>query len=580
MLFYLQEIPADVDNKLKVIPVKSGIVIVIWGECILKEAKAMGMKVIIVDDEKKICQLIQFLVDWEKMGLEVAGVAYNGIDALRLVEELEPAIIITDIKMPGCDGLELIQQVQQRKQDIHFIIISGYQDFEYARKAIRYGVRDYLSKPVQKDELEETLQRVAAERLENQEHEQNVNILRNKVQQQSTQIKQTLLKNLVNQEQDDLQCRDLEAINSRYHCDFQQGCFRVLLVKPDFEETEEYDLIYRQITRKVGEISRKEFMEECFEIITYEHDLGTYVLLNYPAEGIHEFRWRLKHIRVNTANLHEIFQDIHVTVGIGREAKELWQIGQSLSDAKSAILNRICLGSDKIIGVDEESEAKVFDPYTLTDGDFKNRFLEMTDMYDLDGIAQQLGILNEVCRSRQECDGNSIYLALKELFGLFVLQLKKNKMMSSEEWMREEFRHVFYRCTSVDEVFEKFLGLISMIIEKEIEQNRMVEIKPIKMVKSYVQNHYAQQIKLEEMSEMAGFNSAYFSTMFKKETGQTLTEYILQVRMEKARELLKNKEIKVNDIPELIGIGDAKYFSKQFKKVSGLTPSQYRKFFG
>ena len=132
----------------------------------------------------------------------------------------------------------------------------------------------------------------------------------------------------------------------------------------------------------------------------------------------------------------------------------------------------------------------------------------------------------------------------------------------------------------MDEVFEKFLGLISMIIEKEIEQNRMVEIKPIKMVKSYVQNHYAQQIKLEEMSEMAGFNSAYFSTMFKKETGQTLTEYILQVRMEKARELLKNKEIKVNDIPELIGIGDAKYFSKQFKKVSGLTPSQYRKFFG
>ena len=183
----------------------------------------MGMKVIIVDDEKKICQLIQFLVDWEKMGLEVAGVAYNGIDALRLVEELEPAIIITDIKMPGCDGLELIQQVQQRKQDIHFIIISGYQDFEYARKAIRYGVRDYLSKPVQKDELEETLQRVAAERLENQEHEQNVNILRNKVQQQSTQIKQTFLKNLVSQELDDLQCRDLSQSTADTTAGFSQG---------------------------------------------------------------------------------------------------------------------------------------------------------------------------------------------------------------------------------------------------------------------------------------------------------------------------------------------------------------------
>ncbi|MCH1982056.1 response regulator [Ruminococcus sp. OA3] len=540
----------------------------------------MGMKVIIVDDEKKICQLIQFLVDWEKMGLEVAGVAYNGIDALRLVEELEPAIIITDIKMPGCDGLELIQQVQHRKPNIHFIIISGYQDFEYARKAIRYGVRDYLSKPIQKDELEETLQRVAAERLENQEHEQNVNILRSKVQQQSTQIKQTLLKNLVNQEQDDLQCQDLEAINNRYHCDFQQGCFRVLLVKPDFEETEEYELIYRQITRKISEISRKEFKEECFDIITYEHDLGTYVLLNYPTEGIQEFRWQLKHIRVNTANLHEIFQEIHVTVGIGRQVEDFRQIGQSLTDAKSAILNRICLGIDKIIGVDEESEAKVFDPYTAADTDFKSCFLEMVDMYDLDGIARQLEVLGEICKSRQECDGNSIYLALRELFGLVVLQLKKNKISGSEEWMPEEFQNVFYHCTSVNEVFQRFLGLIQRIIEKEIEENRMVEIKPIKLVKSYIQNHYAQPIKLEEMSEMAGFNSAYFSTMFKKETGQTLTEYILQVRMDKAKELLKNKEIKINDIPELIGVGDAKYFSKQFKKVSGLTPSQYRRFFG
>lgn len=540
----------------------------------------MGMKVIIVDDERKICQLIQFLVDWEKLGLEVAGVAYNGVDAMRLVEDVKPAIIITDIKMPGCDGLELIQQVQQRKPDIHFIIISGYQDFEYARKAIRYGVRDYLSKPVQKDELEETLQRVAAERLESQEHEQNVNILRNKVQQQSTQIKQTFLKHLVNQEPGSVQCQSLETINSQYHCNFQRGCFQVLIVKPDFEEVEEYEMIYRQITRKISEISRKELKEECFDIITYEHNLGTYVLLNYPTEGIREFRWLLKHIRVNTANLHEIFQEIHVTVGIGRQVDDLGKIGQSLLDAKSAILNRICLGIDKMIGVDEETEVRVFDPYTLANADFKGCFLEMADMYDLDGIARQLEVLSGICKSRQECDGNSIYLALQELFGLFVLQLKKNKMQSGEEWVREEFQHVFYRCTSVNEVFTRFMDLIRTIVEKEIEENRMVEIKPIKLVKSYIQNHYAQPIKLEDMSEMAGFNAAYFSTMFKKETGQTLTEYILSVRMDKAKELLKNKEIKINDIPELIGIGDAKYFSRQFKKVNGLTPSQYRKFFG
>src|SRR5699024_41825 len=120
------------------------------------------------------------------------------------------------------------------------------------------------------------------------------------------------------------------------------------------------------------------------------------------------------------------------------------------------------------------------------------------------------------------------------------------------------FQKVFYRCTTVKDVFSGTCNLMRKYMEAEWEASRQVEIKPVKLVKSYIQDHYVETIKLEELAEMVGFNSAYFSSMFKKETGQTLTEYILEVRMEQARELLKQKDIKINHIPEMIGIGDAK----------------------
>ncbi|MGI6006826.1 MAG: response regulator transcription factor [Ruminococcus sp.] len=539
------------------------------------------MKVIIVDDEKKLCLLIQYLINWEKLGLTIAGVAYNGIDALKMIEEVRPDIVITDIKMPGCDGLELIERVQARKIDVHFIIISGYQDFEYARKAIRYGVRDYLSKPIQEDELEEVLRKVTAERAEMREQEKSVALLKNKVEQQSFRIKRSFLKGLISQEMKDFLQKDIGEINEKYHCDFQPGLFQILYVKPDLPEMEEYDLLYQQMLEKISEICRKELQDQCMELITCENDLGTCVLLNYPEGAFGDFRWRLKHIRVNSANMHEISQDIHVTTGVGRPVRELMYIEQSYLDARSAVLNRIFLGTDKIIGVDEEApKGSAFKTGEIIDNSFRNQFRERVGMYDSKAVSQLLDQIKERCLKTSGMDGNKIFLTVKELFDLFLLELKKSRSFSQEDEMREKFQKEFYRCTSVEEVFLRTFRLMRKYMEAELEASRQIEIKPVKLVKAYIQEHYTEPIKLEELAELVGFNSAYLSTMFKKETGQTITEYILEVRMEQARELLKQKDIKINDIPEMIGLGDAKYFAKQFKKVSGLTPSQYRKFFG
>ena len=118
------------------------------------------LKVLIADDEHKVCQLIEKLVDWEALDMQVVAVAENGIQALEQIREYTPDIAITDIRMPGYDGLELVHLAKEYNPKMEFIIISGYRHFEYAQTAIRYGVSAYLLKPIKKDELQETLKKL------------------------------------------------------------------------------------------------------------------------------------------------------------------------------------------------------------------------------------------------------------------------------------------------------------------------------------------------------------------------------------------------------------------------------------
>lgn len=135
------------------------------------------LKVVIADDEVRICQLIQALVNWEEMGMEIAGTANNGIDACEVIEKVCPDILITDIRMPGCSGLELIEKIKKTKPELEIIIISGYAHFEYAQQAIRYGVGYYLLKPINKVELMgilEKLKNKIGERIDSEQNRQEL----------------------------------------------------------------------------------------------------------------------------------------------------------------------------------------------------------------------------------------------------------------------------------------------------------------------------------------------------------------------------------------------------------------------
>ncbi|MFV0529605.1 MAG: response regulator [Lachnospiraceae bacterium] len=166
------------------------------------------MKVLIVDDEKKICMLIHSLIAWENLGLESIGMAYDGASAYEIIERVRPHIVITDLKMPECDGIELIEKTIESRLDVRFIIISGYQDFEYAKSAIKYGVKDYLTKPIQKEDLESTLVKLKTEFEESRKQQERLMNLENTVYQSGTKLRTSLIRDIKSKEHKFF-CKDL-----------------------------------------------------------------------------------------------------------------------------------------------------------------------------------------------------------------------------------------------------------------------------------------------------------------------------------------------------------------------------------
>ncbi|EOR27020.1 AraC family transcriptional regulator, partial [Clostridium sartagoforme AAU1] len=181
------------------------------------------MKVIIADDEVKVCQLIYKLIDWKELDMEVVGISHNGIDALEQVKEKKPDIVITDIRMPGYDGIELIRLCREINEYIDFIIISGYAQFEYAQKVIKYGVCDYLLKPIKKEELINNLEKMKEKYADRMNKLTNEEKLKARLKVDIEKLRSRIFTEiLLNKSIQNLDLK-IQNINEEYHYKFQEG---------------------------------------------------------------------------------------------------------------------------------------------------------------------------------------------------------------------------------------------------------------------------------------------------------------------------------------------------------------------
>lgn len=535
------------------------------------------LKIIIADDEDKICQLIYKLIDWDSLEMQVVAIAHNGVEALELLQIHNPDIVITDIRMPGYDGLELISRAKEYDSEIQFIIISGYQEFEYAQKAIKYGVIDYLLKPIKKDELVSTLTKMRSEYLERvdlltKEEQMKLSMINNISKLRTGFFEQILFHKTKRTKE-----ITIDLINNEYGFQLSNDLFQIITVKSDGVERS-YSSNVAFLEEKMMKIIQNCFKEYCLDMEFYFDYNLCYGILNYSMDNKKNVRRQCKALLDELLLQREIFPNLEVTIGLGTVEHEIQRINESYKVAIWAYEQRLILGTNRVI------EGEIDESNTLVESqlfyDFNHNMNAALDRLDKNAMIAAIRFLREGLKSRPETSGHEVLQMAKEVCNLFLFAMRNNKFtIEGGDSFLEDFNLNANDCGSINTLYQYLTNKIISCLEKVIEDKKQLDTKPIREAKQLIQNQYMKQITLEEVSSEVGFNSTYFSTLFKKETGYTFIEYLSEVRINKAKELLKETNYSVMLICEQVGYSDIKHFTKIFVKYTNLKPKEYRKLY-
>ncbi|NSW90033.1 MAG: response regulator transcription factor [Firmicutes bacterium] len=536
----------------------------------------MAYKVLIVDDEYLIRQGLSEGIPWSEIGFEVSGTAANGREALAHIRETVPNVIITDVKMPVIDGIELSRIVKQEYPDIKTIILSGYGEFEYAQKAIEYNVCSYILKPLNEEDLIKLFKNIYNE-LEIQSK------IKSKMKESGSASG-----NFFNGRRDEIIDYVFMKLISR---DFEEeGQYEKDLMSVGFNTRNKYFYIAAFNCSNISKNNGKKISsEELFQLSSkYCKQLGYQVLyLNrvfYVVAHCENkilrrdqeyFAMGIKNHIENTLN-SEYNGNYVISIGIGRVCKELLNLRDSANEAGIALNYKYYSGEGNIIFYDEirlnqnvsinksqiEAVTKELIAGILNDNDgllvplLKKLFLHISSLNLLD--------INKLCI---KC--TQIYLSIVE-------EIKKEYIFITA-LTEEEFFNRIAKYETFKDMTEEFKWVV-LDLKKQIKYYNQTSDRHqfILKIKKHINENYHNNLTLDKLSRDFFINPSYLSKIFKDETGENLSDYILGVRMKNAERLLKTSNAKIQEVSKQVGYEDYRYFCTVFKKVMGVTPLQYR----
>ena len=521
------------------------------------------MKVIIADDEIQIRKGLRMKVDWEEEGFQIAGEASNGKEVLELLGKMDIDLVLTDMRMPIMDGLELAKRCQQEFPNVKVIVLSGYSDFELVRGSMKEGVKDYLLKPVAPDELVEALQKIRKEIETERQKQVETAQMRQLVLSQLQEVQEQYLLYLVKEE-----WLELNLVIER---------LRQLQLEELVNEQAVVQFVTVEIRESFGNPNRlKElwlpFQMLCKEI-SKEH-VGTYSFYDPSYANMVHFLIR---IDLNTpSNLVESLQrnvkrllNLETVIGIGN-------VVTGLANFKTGYISSLLAWSQSQLGSQSQvidaaiakEEAFEFSP------DFERKLTNAIENSSLEAFRENI-------QSLLQGDGNQSILSFsfaanRVLFLLGSLTKKydiETKDIQKTIWNCQQS---IWELNSQSKVLENLLQLAQLIIEK-VRLARFSNGKLIvDSVRNYLDQHYASEISLTLLSELFHINSAHLSETFKNYVGQNFSDYLVKLRMDNAQQFLRDKQLKIIDVANLVGFSNSGYFSTVFKKHVGQTPVEFR----
>jgi two-component system, response regulator YesN len=521
----------------------------------------MTYKVFFVEDEIVTREGVRDNVDWQASGFAFCGEAADGEMALPLIRTTRPDVLITDIKMPFMDGLQLCKIMRESMPWVKIVILSGHDEFEYAQKAINLGATDYLLKPVTVEKLHQVLHKLAAQLDQEKKEQENLKKLQEQIEENQAMLRERLLLKLVVGA-----ISSTEAIETgqMLGLDLIARCYLVVILKTEpGGRAEPFDYAEYQWVRQMV----TSLVENNPDIFCLNKDFAEIVLVmkgNTP-EYLEEERDILLE-RIEREAKETRYQ---LAVGTGTSKTHITDIYQSFIEALASIQNAGDLnGKGSIQAVDSAELLKVdksavahylrcgtkedfgefFAAYILPLGEAALKSHLIKDYIFMDIVLATADLINDL--------GGEIDLVIPELTAI-------EKILSNIK--------------TIEQLKEYVYDILTTALAFRDGQSSSQYTGMIRLAKEYIESHYSDpDLSLDEVSAHVCLSSSHFSMVFSQETGQTFKECLTELRIKKAQELLRTTSLRATEIAYQVGYNDPHYFSAAFKKKTGLSPIEFR----
>lgn len=535
------------------------------------------IKVFLVEDEMVIRRGIKNSIDWVKEGYIFCGEASDGELAYPMIIKEKPDILITDIRMPFMDGLELCKLVKKELPNIKILILSGYDEFDYAKEAIRLGVTEYLLKPISSGKLLEALNGVSESIRREKEDKDLVRKYMEEMRENTEHEKQKFFEQMI---AGNLSMADALETGKKYEMNLSAGMYNLLLFR--FTLGEE--------NRKSGELlgeaeyAIEKLTERLEYVFEFQRGVEGWAFL-LMADNEEQMSERVKELSKDLEEIMKNYSTIAYFGGIGQPVARLRELEESFREAERALAARFTMELNRIISVEDIRMAQnvdTLDDIEITSFGEIEKTRTMLEKFLNNGAEDEIDefvdvYINELPEENLKSVLMRQYIIMDAYIVMMSFCEKIEGIEGEMQAQSEELKNSMKTIQTLEEIKNYIRMLLKKIIgvRDTISGRRYSDI--IEIAKDQIRKTYmSDEISLNTIAAEVGMSPSYFSSIFSKEMGKTFVEYLTEIRMDRAKELLMCSSMKTSEIGYEVGYKDPHYFSYIFKKTQNCTPKEFR----
>lgn len=541
-------------------------------------------KLILAEDEEDVREGIIAQIDWEKYGFEVVEQAENGREAADAIDRLLPDVVVTDIQMPFMNGLQLAEWIRSRHPNTKIIILTGYDEFEYAQKAIKLQIDEYILKPFSSQELIDVLLKVRAAIETEIAEKENVFVLSEHYRKSLPVLREQFLSSLVSRR---LRSAEITEKSAEYGINLSGELFQSSVISIDYIRPDRSSGVpeARPVSlRDTGDRNLQLFaVLNIAEEICQKHSFGKVfihrddVVLLSVSQGTDESEMTARTFTI----LEEIRQNVQrflkltVTAGAGTVCRMPSMLFNSFGDALQALDYRLILGNNRVIWIEDvESRSSQMLAYDELTQQSLIRTIKLGTVQELREVVDELfGGLDTAQVSTQDYQ-----IFLLEII-TSILRVAKESGSETNDFIGSGISSLteLNKFNNMGEAKQWIITVCSRLMDTIASERQSSYKQLIDQAKDYIRAHYEESdISIGKVCQHLHISTGYFSSIFKKEMKMTFVSYLLQIRLEAAKEMLRSTELKAFEIAERIGFADPNYFSFCFRKKYGQSPKEYK----